>query len=229
VWLPPVPPRAILYLNDGQNVFTDRRSRRPKWRADEVATRLIAAGRILPLAIVGIDHGGPVRRWAEYLPYADPRNPRAHRFEADRYADVVVGRVMPAVRRLYPAIERAAHVGIGGSSYGAIAAIHTAARHPLVFDRLLIESPPLWVGDGRVGEDARRGLREARVWIGVGTDESTRTDRSAELVALARRLARSLRPRAQVRMRIVDGAPHHEDAWAARLPDALRWLFPPRD
>lgn len=223
-----MPPRAVLYLNDGQNVFADRRSRRPKWRADELASRLIAAGRILPLAIVGIDHGGPVRRWSEYLPYADPRNPRARRFEADRYADVVVGRVMPAVGRLHPAIARAAHVGIGGSSYGAIAAMHAAARHPGVFDRLLIESPPLWVGDGRVVDDARAGLRDARAWIAVGTRESTRSDRSAELVALVRRLARSLRGRAQVRIRIVEGAPHHEDAWAARLPDALRWLFPPR-
>ncbi len=226
MWLPPVPPRAVLYLNDGQNVFADARSRRPKWRADEVASLLIAAREIAPVAIVGIHHGGPVRRWAEYLPYADPRNPRARRFDADRYADVVVQRVMPAVERLHPAIARAACVGIGGSSYGAVAAIHTAVRHPRVFDRVLVESPPLWVGDGRIIEEARRGLRGARVWIAVGTRESTRPGRSAELVALARRLARALRGGAQVRARIVAGATHHETAWAARLPDALRWLFP---
>lgn len=223
MWLPPAPPRAVLYLNDGQNVFADRGSRRSQWRADGIAARLIEAGRIVPLAIVGIDHGG-VRRPAEYLPYPDPRNDRARRFEADGYADLVV-RLVPKVSRLHPELRQAEHVGLGGSSYGAIAALHTAIRHRGVFDRLLIESAPLWVGDGRLIEDAPSGLSGGRAWVGIGTAESRITDRSAELVRLTRRLARALRAKNDVRLRVADGAPHHESAWAARLPDALRWLF----
>jgi predicted alpha/beta superfamily hydrolase len=225
VWVPDAP-RAVLYLNDGQNVFASPRSRRPKWRADAIAARLIDAGEIAPLAIVAIDHGGPVRRWREYLPYADPRNPRARWFEADRYADLLVERIVPAVRKAHPAIVRARTVAIGGSSYGAIAALHAAIRHPRVFDALLIESPPLWVGDGRLIADAA-AVRAVRVWIGVGTHESARPERSVDLVRLARRLGRTLRARAAVRLAVGAGARHGEDAWAARLPDALRWLFPP--
>jgi len=225
VWLPPVPPRAVLYLNDGQNLFADPRSRRPNWGADEITERLIAAGEILPVAIVGIDHGGR-RRSAEYLPYADPHNARPKRFEADRYADLVVGCVMPAIARLHPAIARVGHVGVGGSSYGAIAALHTAIRHRGVFDRLLVESAPLWVGDGRLIEEARDALGRGWMWIGVGTSESGRAERSADLVALARQLARAMRERHEVRLRVVRGAPHHESVWAERLPAALRWLFP---
>jgi predicted alpha/beta superfamily hydrolase len=225
VWLPDRPPRGVLFLGDGQNVFAARGARRPKWRADEITGRLIAEGRAAPIAIVGIDHSGPVRRWADYLPYSDPRNARARRFDADRYADLVVSEIIPELARAHPQISKARHTGIGGSSYGAIAALHAAARHPRVFDRVLVESAPLWVGDGRLIEDARGIRRGARVWIGIGASESSRPEKSAELVALARRLARTLRARADVRLRIDSGGRHDEDAWAERLPDALRWLF----
>jgi predicted alpha/beta superfamily hydrolase len=216
----------VLYLNDGQNVFADPRSPRAKWRADEVAADLIAAGEIVPIAIVAIDHGG-ARRFAEYLPYPDPRNARAKRFEADRYADLLVRRLIPRVRLAHPELAGARHAGLGGSSYGAIAALHTAARHPAVFDRLLIESAPLWVGDGRLIPEAAASLRRVRAWVGVGTSESSRPVVGRELVALSRRLARAVDGRrgSRVRLRVARGARHHEDAWAARLPEALRFLF----
>jgi predicted alpha/beta superfamily hydrolase len=216
----------VLYLSDGQNVFADARSRRPKWRADEIAGALIARGEIVPLAIVGIDHSGPVRRWADYLPYPDPRNARARRFDADRYADLVVRRVMPEVARLHPEIAKVRHVGIGGSSYGAVAALHAAIRHPGAFDRLLLESAPLWVGGGRLIEDARGSRLPERTWVAVGTSESSRPARSAELVALMRRLARAMRGGTALKLVVARGARHHEGAWAERLPDALSWLLP---
>jgi predicted alpha/beta superfamily hydrolase len=216
----------VLYLSDGQNVFANVRSRRPTWRADEIAGALVARGDIVPLAIVGIEHSGPVRRWTDYLPYADPRNRRARRFEADLYADVVVRQVVPEVARLHPGIAKARHLGIGGSSYGAVAALHAAIRHPRAFDRLLIESAPLWVGGGRLIEAARAARVPDRIWLGVGTRESRRPARSAELVALTRRLGRALDGRTALKLVVAREAGHHESAWAERLPDALRWLFP---
>jgi enterochelin esterase-like enzyme len=223
VWLPGEPPVGVLYLTDGQNVFARRD--RPTWRADETAERLIASGAIPPVAIVAIDAPRARRRWEEYLPYADPRNARARRFGADRFSDLVIPRAMSEIGRRHPEVTRARHAGIGGSSYGAVAALHTALRHPRTFDRLLIESAPLWVGDGRLIADAARGGGRWRAWVAVGGRESARMERASELVRLHRRLARALRTRSTVRWRIVPSARHHESAWAARLPDALRWLF----
>lgn len=181
----------------------------------------------MPLAIVGIDSARATRRFAEYLPHPDPHNERARRFAADAYADAVVRRIIPGVQRLHPVLRHARHMGIGGSSYGAVAALHTAARHPGAFDRLLIESAPLWVGDGRLIDDARGALRGTRTWIAVGTAESQRAVRNRELSALARRLAAAIagRTAGRVAVTIVRGAPHHESAWAARFADALRWLY----
>lgn len=227
MWLPPAEPRAVLLLNDGQNVFASR-ARRPTWRAEVTAAELVARREIAPLAIVAVDSAPGVRRFAEYLPYLDPYNPRARTFEADAYADALVGRVLPAVMRAHPALARAGRLAIGGSSYGAVAALHTALRHRGVFDRLLIESAPLWVGGGRLIDEARGALRGTRTWIATGTAESRWAVRNRELSALARRLAAAIAGRApgRVAVTIVRGAPHHESAWAARFPDALRWLFP---
>lgn len=227
MWLPPAEPRAVLLLNDGQNVFASR-ARRPTWRAEVTAAELVARREIAPLAIVAVDSAPGARRFAEYLPYPDPYNPRARTFEADAYADALVGRVLPAVMRAHPALARAGRLAIGGSSYGAVAALHTAARHRGAFDRLLVESAPLWVGDGRLVEDARRGLRGLRAWIAVGTRESAKPERNRRLAALAGELAAAIAGRAagRVAVTIVRGAPHHEWAWAARFADALRWLFP---
>ena len=106
-----------------------------------------------------------------------------------------------------------------------MAALHAAARHPGTFDRLLLESPVLWVGDGRLMADAG-SVPVERVFIGVGTREARRDEVSAELVRLARGLARGMRERMHVRLIVGEDAPHHERAWAERLPRALRWLFP---
>ena len=224
VWLPAETPLGVLYLLDGQNILAT--SRRATWAADRTCAALIATGAIGPIALVAIDAGRGARRWEEYLPYPDPRNARARRYRADVFADEILPRVMREVGRHHRGIARAAHVGIGGSSYGAIAALHSAIRHPRIFDRILIESAPLWVGDGRLIDEAAGARPTARVWIGVGTRESSRPERSAELVRLHRRLARAMRhPEGAVRLRVVEDGVHHESAWGARLPEALRWLF----
>ena len=225
LWLPDEPPHAVLLMTDGQNAFPRHGARAASWNADRIAAESIRTGAIVPIAIVAIHARGGVRRWEEYLPYPDPFNASTKRFEADRFADVVVPTVIEAVRRRYSRLARVRRIAIGGSSYGAVAALHAAIRRPRAFDALLLESAPVWVGTSRLIEDARAARITSRAWIGVGTAESRSPDKSAELVRLTRSLGAALRPTAEIRVRVAEGAPHHESAWAARLPGALRWLF----
>lgn len=226
MWLPGRRPRAVLYFHDGQNVFGPSTPSHPTWRADEVAAGLVARGRIVPLAIVAVDHAAGTRRWREYLPYQDPRNPKARVFEADVFADALLERIVPAVREHHPELARVRRVGVGGSSYGAIAALRAALRHPRTFGALLLESPPLWVGEGRLIDDiAAAAGGPWRTWIAVGSAESPHPARSAELIALARRAAVRFRAHGEVKLRVERDARHHETAWSGRLADALVWLF----
>ena len=219
-------PRDLLLLNDGQNVFT-----RPltvgsavKWRADE------AAAAVAPrLAIVAIDHTGRSRA-RDYLLYPNRIDRLARRPRGERYVAFVVDELLAWIARAYPALAAPRHLGIGGSSYGAVSALATVMLRPGTFDRLLVESPALYVADRRILDDATRvAAWPERIAIGCGTAESRSLDESRRVLEDALALAATFRSNGlgddRLRVRVDDGARHHETAWAARLPAALRFLF----
>jgi len=220
----------VLYLNDGQNLFDPARAYiGVTWRVAETATWLINRRLIPPLIVVGIDHGG-LRRAREYLPVEDDRNPLARQPLAREYAEFVTDELMPFIERAYPVALGASKTGFGGSSYGAIAALHTVMRKPGTFGRLLLESPSLYIGRGSLFRQARAVRRwPQRMYLGVGTAETRRRGWNEETVANVRRLETILRdsglgPR-RLLVTVEAGGTHSEEAWARRLPEALKFLY----
>ena len=236
VWLPPGCGARrrrypVLYLNDGQNLFDPARAFAGQtWRVRETAAWLVRHRRIPPLIIVGIDHG-EARRGREYLPVEDDRNPTARAPLGREYAEFVTREVLPFMLREYPVAAGASNTGFGGSSYGAVAALNTTIVKPGVFGRLLLESPSLYVG-GALPAPARARAAErwpSRVYLGVGTTETSRADRNEETVENVRKLEAMLRraglgPR-RLRVVVEAGGTHSEGAWARRLPIALEFLY----
>jgi predicted alpha/beta superfamily hydrolase len=235
VWLPPGwrarrRHHPILYLNDGQNLFDASRAFAGQtWRVRETAAWLIRRKRIPPLVIVGIDHGDG-RRGREYLPVEDDRNPGAAGPLGREYAEFVTRELIPFMLREYPIGSGPSNTAFGGSSYGAIAALHTTLLKPGIFGRLLIESPSLYVGGEYLLRRARLARRwPSRVYLGVGTTETGRADRNEETVDNVRTLERILRraglgPR-RLRVVVEAGGTHSEGAWSRRLPGALEFLY----
>jgi predicted alpha/beta superfamily hydrolase len=236
VWVPPgargrrVRPYPVLYLNDGQNLFEPERAfAGSTWRVPQSALRLVRSRRIPPLLIVGIDHGG-ARRGREYLPVDDELNPAACDPLGREYAEFVIREVMPFIARNYPVARGASNTGFGGSSYGAIAALHAAMIKPGVFGRLLLESPSLYVGREHLLARAVHVERwPGRIYLGVGTRETSRPERNEETVRNVLKLEAVLRraglgPR-RLRVVVQEGGTHSEHAWAERLPQALEFLF----
>jgi predicted alpha/beta superfamily hydrolase len=228
----------VLYLNDGQNLF-DRATAtfNPlEWEVDETVARLVEAGQLPPLIVVGIDHAGRSGRAREYLPYPDAYlDPPEPHPAGGRYPAFVVDEVVRFVESHYRTAPGAGNRALGGSSYGALAALYTVAVRPGVFGRLLLESPSLYVSEGRIFQDltASRGL-PARVYLGMGTNElgrpaCTPADDGGEEVADVHRLAAALRQRGGTAVEVVvePCARHDEAAWARRLPRALRFLYGP--
>lgn len=236
VWLPPGGRRRsdthlpVLYLNDGQNLFDSSRAfGGMTWRAAETAERLIRRRHIPPLVIVGIDHGAS-RRAREYLPVEDDRNPDARKPLGREYAAFFTRELIPFVTRAYGVARGAANTGLGGSSYGAIAALYTSLVHPGTFGRLLLESPSLYVGRGYMLRRAAAARRwPSRVYVGVGTAETSRGDWNEETVVNVLKLAQVLQRAGvggkRLRVAIDEGATHSESAWANRLEAALQFLY----
>lgn len=236
VWLPPGFRRSgvrydVLYLNDGQNLFGDGDpdSDGGGWRADEAAARLIAGRVIDPLIIVGIDNGGDRARGIDYLPVPDPFAEQPEPPGADRYLDFLIDEVMPFIAHRYPVASGPEHTGFGGSSYGAASAFYAALSHPGVFGRLLLESPSVGVGNGVLLDRARTFTAwPERIDIGIGSEEGRgRRGPSDAIQTLLQILKDDGLGDSRLRFVMQEGGRHNEASWAARLPDALAFLFAP--
>jgi len=226
----PQGPPAVLYLNDGQNLFDPSRAfAGTTWRVAETVSWLVSERRIPPVLVVGIDHGES-RRAREYLPVEDERNPYARRPLGRRYVEFVTREVVPFIERTYHVSRRTSSRAFGGSSYGAIAALLSVLERPGTFGRLLLESPSLYVGNRFLLRKARRAPRwPARVYLGVGTAETSKPDVNRETVENVRVLESILQGaglgRKRLKVVVQEGASHSEGAWAGRLGEALTFLF----
>jgi enterochelin esterase-like enzyme len=237
VWLPPGYEDAenagrrypVLYLNDGQNLFEAEISfGGVEWQVDETADRLIRDGAVPPMIIVGLDHATK-NRIREYIPHRS-MHPMMLRVQGRHYPDFLLTEVMPFVEGNYRVATGAENTGLGGSSLGALIALHTAIARPGMIGKLLLESPSLWASN----RQAIRESRAVRVWperifLAVGTAEGENAERSRTVVDDVRELAAILRRAvlSEKRLRLVirDGAGHSEGAWAERFPEALQFLF----
>jgi pullulanase len=249
VWLPPGyddPSNSrrtypVLYMHDGQNLFEKHSGAPAEWRADESAATLIAEGKIEPLIIVGVPHGG-VTRTLEYI----PSSAVVGTIEVEGFAALgedhvrwLLDTVAPRVRRAFRAAEGPSRTGVGGSSLGGLISLYAASRHPDVFGLVLAESPSLRFKS----VDGLRMLRSVESWpsahtkvyLGVGGREAGIGDaddkeKSAAYEQAVRDCEELLRTNGIGVTHLVYDAEsaHNEDAWARRLPAALQFLFPAR-
>jgi predicted alpha/beta superfamily hydrolase len=221
----------VLYMQDGQNLFDAVTSFAGEWHVDETVEHLVGGFKIPPMFVVGIDNGGE-KRGSEYLPYPDPHNKGKENVSEQKdvhgkdYARFVLTEVMPFIEKKYRVSRGAANTGLGGSSYGGDIALYTVLEYPGTFGHLLVESPPLDIGDGQLLKDASKARQfPAKMYLAIGTGE----DPTGEAVKNVQELETILRKQGmnESRLKVVveEGAEHNEGAWSRRLPDALVFLY----
>ncbi len=246
VWLPPGYDDAanatrvypVLYLQDGQNLFMKMPSIPAEWGADETAARLIDKGEVEPFIMVGIPHGGGARV-SEYLPISVLPGVVP---TGDAYVRFVLDEVMPRIERSFRVKTGAEHTSIGGSSLGAIIAMHAACQHPEKFGGVLLESPSLTLDDGAaLTFFEKEKTWPKRIYLGYGgkefgTDEKAAAGNAA-YVAACRKFEGLVRARVQAAtgtgrtflFRDEGDAGHTEAAWAGRFAAPVNFLFAPRE
>lgn len=222
----------VLYMLDGQNLFdaclSDVSHR--EWGVDETVRRLVAERKIPPLIVVGVDHAGKDRAH-EYLPYKDfVGGPDMAEPAGKRFPDFLAGEVMPLVDGQYRTLTGQPNTGIGGSSYGGVAALYALLAQPGRFGYGLIESPTLWVGMGQLVRDTDPLIAmPAKVFIAFGGKEADDPAVNDKMVGLVRRVEGNFRAAgyddSNIRIVVEPEALHSEPAWAGRLPGALQFLF----
>lgn len=218
----------VLYLNDGQNLFDVCTSQfsGEEWGVDETVQQLIARSEIRPLIVVGIDNGGKRQRPREYLPYFDDTlKPPESNPEGRLYPRFLLDEIVPFVENHYRVLPGEEHRALGGASYGAGIALYTVVKRPGSFEKLLLESPSVYADDYHLLKDAK----SVRVWphqIFIGT--GTVNEPVADVDALRKLFEKSGLGSDRLRVVVQKGGEHSEYWWGRRLPEALRFLFPPK-
>lgn len=225
----------VVYMLDGQNLFDTTTSYAGEWRVDESMATLRDEG--LEAIVVGVANGRE-QRLAEYTPYPSSRRGPSGAGRGPATLRFLTDILKPLVDASVPTRADRASTLIAGSSLGGLMSLYAAWERPDVFGGMAAFSPAFLPGQGAlVARLATRPHPEVRVYLDTGGREGSdmAIDRVLPLwswsfrhdVRRCRDALLSAGLREGVDLRYVEDphAAHEEAAWAARLPDALRFLL----
>jgi predicted alpha/beta superfamily hydrolase len=140
IYLPPAynaEPRRrypVLYLHDGQNVFSSAGTNCAfgwgSWELDKTADALARAGKMQEIIMVAVDNS--LARTEEYSGRHRESNATADT-AFDNYEAFLITELKPQIDREYRTLPGPAHTGVMGSSMGGICSLALAWDHPEIF------------------------------------------------------------------------------------------------
>ncbi|MDX1613631.1 MAG: alpha/beta hydrolase-fold protein [Candidatus Promineifilaceae bacterium] len=224
----------VLYFQDGQNLFDAATSFAGEWQVDETMEALSRNG--VEAIVVGIPNAGTARL-DEYSPFPHPRLGGG---QGEHYLQFLIETVKRRVDSDFRTCPDPAHTGILGSSMGGLISLYAFFKHSDVFGLVGALSPSLWFGQRAIyGAVRQAAFNPGRIYLDVGTREhgSGKTQllkHSRRYYASVRRMHRLLakkgyRPRRDLLYVEEKWARHEEQAWARRLPRAIRFLLDAAD
>jgi len=216
----------VIYFHDGQNMFDSHTSYVGEWQADETLEKLSDEG--LEIIAVGIPNAGD-ERLDEYSPWSGRTGYRERRSagRGDAYLEWLVEEIKPLVDRSFPTRLDRAGTGTMGSSLGGLISLYAGVKYPDLFGFIGAMSPSVRWHNSKISELYEawpQSTQRPRIYMDMGGREW----RGA--FAEVRELREVLESRGWVEgvdMRHIEDryGRHHEDSWAKRLPDALRFLL----
>src|SRR2546423_1940794 len=184
-WHSPKQRYPVLYLHDGQNVFSSAGANCcfgwGSWELDKTVDSLSATGRMQEIIMVAVDN----TRW-RYQEYRGPgplgkNSERAggeNRFES--YASFLSEELKPKIDREYRTWRGAANTGVMGSSLGGICSVALAWSKPRIFGAAASLSGSFQVEKGyflkKVLRPYKRKPKPIRLYLDSGTIDYTGDD-----------------------------------------------------
>jgi predicted alpha/beta superfamily hydrolase len=220
-------------MHDGQNLFDAATSFAGEWGVDE-ALEALAAEEGLEAIVVGVPNA-QAKRLDEYSPFHD-----AHRGggKGNQYLAFLTHTLKPLIDAQFRTLPDRRHTGLMGSSMGGLISLYGYFHREHVFGFAGVMSPSLWFGHGAIFEYIQHApFTPGRIYLDVGTREYGGSMASQRKLASSRhyyggvrRMKRMLvqkgfRLRHQLLYSEEKWAGHSEDAWARRLPAALRFFL----
>jgi predicted alpha/beta superfamily hydrolase len=213
----------VVFMHDGQNVFEVGPF--GSWNAHTTADALTRSGQMREVVIVGVDNG-PNRLTDYAAPDAGG--------QADRYARFLRDELKPLIDAQYRTIADAGVTGAVGSSMGGQVSLYLGWDFTTTFTRIGAMSGAFEIfNSGFYNRVRNQPIRPSmRLWLDSG-DAGTASDNYWPIFNLRDNLLNPSRAggaayalSGNLQHAVGQGQQHNEAAWAARLPETFRFLYP---
>lgn len=210
----------VVYMHDGQNLFSDSASfGGVSWNVGGAMDDGIQSGAIPEAIIIGIENDA--NRIPEYTPVADPDDGGGN---ADAYLKFLITELKPDVDAGWRTIPDAAHTAMIGSSLGGLVSVYAGLTHADTFGLVGALSPSTWWDNTWILGQSQAAATPAvhRIYIDSGNAGPSQDDvtNTAALAATWK-----TKPGVAVDYLVADGAQHNESYWRQRIPGALAFLL----
>ncbi len=208
----------VVYMHDGQNVFSESISYAGEWGVDETLDTLASQGLRVPI-VVAVEHGGE-SRMQELSPWTNPEFGSA---QGVAYLDFLTSSVKPYIDSHFRTLPSARNTAIMGSSMGGLMAHYAIVKHPEIFSRAAIFSPSFWFSQQTFTFTETHPLPEThKLYFIVGEKEGKQmSDGMSSMVTLHQA---QQHPDEALYSKVVAGQDHNEAFWQSEVEGALRWL-----
>jgi predicted alpha/beta superfamily hydrolase len=245
----------VLYLHDGQNLFSSAGTNIcfgwGNWELDKTVDALCQAKKIQELMLVAVDNTSA--RYLEYCGRHHPPDTNANT-EFENYASFLVRELKPKIDSDYRTKPEPANTGLLGSSMGGLCSIVLAWEHPDVFGRAASLSGAFQVEEthflNNVVRPYQGKAKQTHLYLDSGVVDFMGGDDGRKLTEAVAQEFRRIGWSEKTLMHYVDVKPltlpelknaglrqdkwaeaqtsqHNEFYWRLRVWRALTFLFPP--
>jgi enterochelin esterase-like enzyme len=245
----------VLYLHDGQNVFSSAGTNCAfgwgSWELDRTVDALCRAGKMQEIIMVAVDNS-PARR-AEYSGRHHASGGSATNTAFENYEIFLITELKPQIDRDYRTLPGPAHTAVMGSSMGGLCSLALAWDHPEIFGGAASLSGAFMVEQTNFLNDGLKGYhgppKPFRVYLDSGVVDFMGGDDGGSLTKQVAAELRRIGATNDVQL-FLDGKPltpaeleksglrrdkwaeaqtsqHNEFYWRLRAWRALTFLFPP--
>lgn len=216
----------VIYMHDGQNLFSDHASYLSEWGVDETLNRLYkktGKGYI----VIGIENAGE-ERTNEYTPWTKRKDVDIPDFPdgggGALYMDFIVNIIKPYIDTTYRTKPDRDNTGLIGSSLGGLISFYGALEYPEIFGKIGALSPSFWFSNKVWPFATSKGrLKSSRMYLLIGEKEPafmvSDTKKMYDLLLLNGYETDNL-----VYKSDPEGA-HEEPFWGRTFAEVIEWLF----
>jgi predicted alpha/beta superfamily hydrolase len=163
----------VVYMHDGQNLFSTKTGSSEEWMIDETLDELISNKIIDEVIVVGVFHSS--QRMEDYIPYSfNDVGASGYPFvgKGKQFADWYVNKLIPYIEGRYKVSHERENRAIMGSSLGGVISLYVANHYPDIFSMAGIISLAPTPG---VLEDLKGSKKSGlKFWIDAGEKEMAR-------------------------------------------------------